>query len=123
MKNEVIKFSIGDVEKLTGIKQHILRYWEDNIPLLSPEKDEYGRRVYFQRDLDFVFRLKYLINEKKFTVEGAGAELLRELENEQSTDATQIISKMRNELINIFSIISKNNKTKNEKENDETQDE
>lgn len=120
MQDEVIKFSIGDVEKLTGIKQHILRYWEDNIPLLSPEKDEYGRRVYFQRDLDFVFRLKYLINEKKFTVEGAGAELLRELENAQSTDATQIISKMRNELINIFSIISKNNKPENEIKKDET---
>mgnify|MGYP000006009982 CR=1 FL=1 len=107
MKDDAIRFSIGEIEKLTGIKQHILRYWEDNIPLLNPEKDEYGRRVYLQRDVDFVFRLKYLITEKKFTVEGAGEQLLREVESEKTTDATLIISKIRSELVNIYSLVSK----------------
>lgn len=116
MKDDMVKFSIGDIEKLTGIKQHILRYWEDNIPLLNPEKDEYGRRVYRQRDLDFVFRLKYLITEKKFTVEGAGEELMREVECEQTTNATLIISKMRNELVNMYSLVTKN-KGKNNSDN------
>ncbi|MCL6371283.1 MerR family transcriptional regulator, partial [Pectobacterium polaris] len=32
-------FSIGEVEKITGIKSHTLRYWEDNIPVLQPKKD------------------------------------------------------------------------------------
>lgn len=104
---ETIQLSIGEVEQLTGIKQHILRYWEDNIPLLSPEKDKYGRRVYRQRDLDFVFRLKYLITEKKFTVEGASNELLREVQSEKTTEVTSTISKMRNELLNMYAIVNK----------------
>lgn len=107
--SETIQLSIGEVERLTGIKQHILRYWEENIPLLSPKKDEYGRRVYNQRDLDFVFRLKYLISEKKFTVEGASQELLREVQSEKTTETTSIISKIRNELLNIYSILNKTN--------------
>lgn len=107
MENDEVKFLIGDVEKLTGIKQHVLRYWEENVPALRPHKDESGRRIYNQRDLDFVFRLKFLITEKKFTVEGAGKQLWSEIETEQTTNETMIISKMRNELLSVYSIITK----------------
>ena len=64
-------FTIGEVEELTGIKSHILRYWEEVIPSLAPKKDIGGRRSYSSRDLQIIFRLKYLIQEKKFTIEGA----------------------------------------------------
>ena len=57
-------FSIGEVEDLTGIKSHILRYWEEVIPSLAPKKDIGGRRSYSARDLQTIFRLKYLIQEK-----------------------------------------------------------
>ena len=52
-------FSIGEVEELTGIKSHVLRYWEEIIPSLSPQKDFSGRRIYSSRDLQIIFRLKY----------------------------------------------------------------
>ena len=71
-------YSIGDVEDLTGVKAHILRYWEDVIPGFSPQKDMSGRRVYSQHEIELIFRLKYLINEKKFTAEGAGQQILEE---------------------------------------------
>ena len=51
-------FSIGEVEDLTGIKSHILRYWEEVIPSLAPKKDIGGRRSYSARDLQTIFRLK-----------------------------------------------------------------
>ena len=57
-------FSIGDVEKITGIKAHILRYWESVIPGFAPRKDIGGRRAYTDRDLDLILRLKYLICQK-----------------------------------------------------------
>lgn len=107
MEHTAARFSIGEVEKLTGIKQHILRYWEENIPVLNPERDEYGQRVYTQRDLDFVFRLKFLINQRRFTVDGAGAELVREIQTETTTNATMTISKMRNELLQMYALITK----------------
>ena len=40
------EFSIGEVEKETGIKAHVLRYWEDVIPFIRPRKDDQGRRLY-----------------------------------------------------------------------------
>ncbi len=109
------EFYIGEIEKLTGIKSHILRYWEENIPILNPRKDSYNRRLYSQRDLEFIFRLKFLITEKKFTVDGAGEQLLNELQ-ETKSEKTQIsniqISQMRNHLLNIYKITQKD---KNEK--------
>ena len=54
-------YSIGEIEELSGVKSHILRYWEEVIPSFAPRKDLGGRRVYTQRDLDLVLRLKYLI--------------------------------------------------------------
>ena len=47
-------FSIGEIEKLTGIKAHILRYWEEVVPSLSPQKDLGGRRTYSQRDVQII---------------------------------------------------------------------
>lgn len=105
--NDCVKLSIGDVERLTGIRQHILRYWEDNIPLLNPEKDEYGRRVYTQDDLDLVFRLKYLINEKKFTVEGASQELFKESQSEKENKTAFKIQQIRRELLQMYTIVNK----------------
>ena len=71
-------FSISEVEELTGIKAHVLRYWEDVVPSFKPQKDDGGRRFYTQREVDLIFRLKYLIYEKKFTAEGAGQQIMEE---------------------------------------------
>lgn len=71
-------YSIGDVEELTDVKAHILRYWEEVVPGFSPKKDSTGRRVYSQHEVDLILRIKYLINEKKYTAEGAGKRILEE---------------------------------------------
>ena len=71
-------YTIGQIEDLTGVKAHVLRYWEEVVPGFSPQKDLGGRRIYTQRELELIFRLKYLITEKKFTAEGAGRQILEE---------------------------------------------
>ena len=45
-------YSIGDVEALTGVKAHILRYWETIVPGIAPQKDFGGRRLYSQSELE-----------------------------------------------------------------------
>ncbi|MFI3257664.1 MAG: MerR family transcriptional regulator [Spirochaetales bacterium] len=72
------KFSIGEVESITGVKTHTLRYWEEVIPSFSPEKTVGGRRFYTNTDVQIILRLKYLIDEKKFTIEGARNQLIEE---------------------------------------------
>ena len=64
-------YSIGQVEELTGIKSHVLRYWEEVIPGFAPQKDFGGRRVNSQKEVDMINRLNFLINEKKFTIDHA----------------------------------------------------
>ena len=77
-------YTIGQIEDLTGVKAHVLRYWEEVIPGFTPHKDMSGRRLYSQREVDLILRLKYLITEKKFTAEGAGHQILEEAQSVQN---------------------------------------
>ena len=96
-------YSIGEVEELTGIKAHILRYWEEVVPGFSPQKDMGGRRVYTQREVEIIFRLKYLINEKKYTAEGAGQQILEEAQALQdNADLIRQIHEARTELADTY---------------------
>ncbi|MFP4206077.1 MAG: MerR family transcriptional regulator [Spirochaetaceae bacterium] len=72
------RFLIGQVCTALGVKPHVLRYWERNVALLSPAKDRSGRRVYTLRDVQLLFRLKYLIQTRRMSVEGASRKLMEE---------------------------------------------
>ena len=101
-------YSIGEIEDLTGIKSHILRYWEEIIPSFTPKKDLSGRRIYTQRDLDLILRLKYLIYEKKFTIEGARDELISEISNyDQKAEIFDSLRQIRQQLSEMYMIIRK----------------
>lgn len=103
-------FTISDIEDLTGIKPHILRYWEEVVPGFSPLKDSAGRRSYSQRDLELIFRLKYLINEKKFTAEGAGQQIIEEAQYVQNNaEIIQQIKETRALLTEVYMAVRKQN--------------
>jgi DNA-binding transcriptional MerR regulator len=114
-------FTIGEVEELTGIKSHILRYWEEVIPSLAPKKDIGGRRSYSSRDLQIIFRLKYLIQEKKFTIEGARNQLIEDVgnlaEQNNSSDLILQINEIRGELLETYLLVKKYSSSQNNSEN------
>ncbi|MBB5224705.1 MerR family transcriptional regulator [Treponema ruminis] len=96
-------YTIGDVEELSGVRQNVLRYWETIIPGFAPRKDLGGRRVYTERDFEIVLRLKYLIYERKFTIEGARNEILREAQAyENNAEAMNLIRELRGELTQLY---------------------
>jgi DNA-binding transcriptional MerR regulator len=64
-------FNIAEVADLAGVKPHVLRYWETEFPALDPEKNSSGQRVYRQKDVDVVMRLKRLLYEEQYTIAGA----------------------------------------------------
>jgi DNA-binding transcriptional MerR regulator len=64
-------FSIGEVCELTGLKPHVLRYWESQFRFLSPAKNRSGNRVYQRREVDLIMLVKHLLYEEKYTIEGA----------------------------------------------------
>ena len=86
-------YTIGQIEDLTGVKAHVLRYWEEVVPGFTPRKDMSGRRLYSQREVDLILRLKFLINEKKFTAEGAGRQIIEEAQAVQ--DNAELINQIR----------------------------
>lgn len=68
-------YSIGEVSDLTGLKPHVLRYWETQFDVLSPTKNRGGTRVYRTREIETILLVKHLLYEKRFTIEGAKREL------------------------------------------------
>ncbi len=71
-----VYYSIGEVCDLTGLKPHVLRYWETQFDVLSPTKNRAGNRVYRQRDVEIVLLVKHLLYEEKYTIEGANQKLV-----------------------------------------------
>ena len=69
-------YSIGDVCDLTGLKPHVLRYWETQFEVLHPTKNRAGNRVFRPKEVELVLLVKHLLYEKKFTIEGARQKLL-----------------------------------------------
>jgi len=112
-------YSSNDVERLLRVKVHVIRYWEKEVPLIQPEKNIYGRRMYRDRDLQILFRLKYLLYDRRFTLEGAREQLYRELAGEYQ-DLRSQISALRSELLKLFFHI--NQHEKDEAENEKTEE-
>lgn len=75
------KYSIGDVARLIGVKPYVIRYWEDEIPFIAPRKGVSGRREYSQRDIQALLRVKHLLHEQKYTIEGARRRIWAELQS------------------------------------------
>ena len=101
-------YTIGEIEELTGVKAHILRYWENVIQGFSQKKDIGGRRIYTQRELELVMRLKFLIQEKKFTIEGAREQIISEVDliAENATLLKQIHD-LRKDLTELYMCVKK----------------
>ncbi len=69
-------YSIGEVCELTGLKPHVLRYWETQFELLHPTKNRAGNRVFRPKEIELILLVKHLLYEKKFTIDGARQRLL-----------------------------------------------
>jgi DNA-binding transcriptional MerR regulator len=64
-------FKIGDVADLLGIKQYVLRYWEQEFDLLKPKKASNNQRMYTKKDVENAFLIRKLLYRDKFSIEGA----------------------------------------------------
>ncbi len=76
---EKLFFKIGEVCDLTGVQAHVLRYWESEFPMLSPQKNRAGQRTYRKRDVEIALRIKELLYDDQYTIAGAKKKLAAEL--------------------------------------------
>ena len=71
-------YSISEVSKITGLKQYVLRYWETEFTVLSPTKNRAGQRIYREKDLQIVEKIKHLLYQEGYTISGANKKISTE---------------------------------------------
>ena len=78
-------YRIGEVSRITGLKPHVLRYWESEFKVIKPHKGGSLQRLYRRKDLDLILKIKKLLYEEGFTIAGARKKIrdLERLENKQ----------------------------------------
>jgi len=92
-------YRVGEVGQLVGVESYVLRYWEKMFPQLKPEKDETGQRVYTKSDIDVILRIKSLLYEERYTIDGARRRLKEESKYKSkykdSEDAQELLTILR----------------------------
>ena len=110
MKSEIKKlyYSIGEVSKMVDLKSYVLRYWETEFKQLAPPKNRAGNRTYRQKDIDLIFKIKDLLYNKKYTIQGARSLLSskNELNKFSLSESSLAISNLKKELEQIINIIN-----------------
>jgi DNA-binding transcriptional MerR regulator len=73
-------FKIGEVAKIVGVKPYVLRYWETEFSMVRPGKTRSKHRLYRRKDVEMLLRIKELLHDQRFTIEGARKHLKTESE-------------------------------------------
>ena len=68
-------YKIGEVCRIADVQPYVLRYWETEFPALTPNKSGGGQRLYTQREIDTILRIKQLLYSEGFTIAGAKKKL------------------------------------------------
>jgi len=82
---EKLYYRIGEVSRITGLKPHVLRYWESEFKVIKPHKEGSFQRLYRRKDLDLLLKIKKLLYEEGFTIAGAKKKI-RDLEKAENTE-------------------------------------
>ena len=64
-------FRIGEVSQILGVEPYVVRYWESEFRGISPKKSSSGQRMFRKKDVELLLRIRHLLYDRKFTIEGA----------------------------------------------------
>ena len=68
-------FTIGEVAQMCAVETHVLRYWEQEFPDITPSKRRGNRRYYKPKDVRLIRKVRELLYDQGFTIEGARRQL------------------------------------------------
>ena len=98
-------FKVGEVSRITDLPAHVLRFWETEFKKINPKRTESGQRLYRKSDVELILKIKYLLYEKKFTIEGARQFLKNPVDESKSDKRSRILNEIREELKMIRKIV------------------
>ena len=112
-------FRIGEVATLCRLPAYVLRFWESEFPQLKPVKGSNGQRMYRQRDVEMLLRIRKLLYEQGFTIAGARQQLKDEAKPAKKQaglpfprGSSADLKKVRQGLQDILGILSRQRKVK-----------
>jgi DNA-binding transcriptional MerR regulator len=79
------------------VEQYVLRYWETEFDDLRPQKNRAGNRIYSDKDVKLIQRIRELLRDQRFTIEGAKKILHEERELERRMQAAENKLKVKDE--------------------------
>ena len=85
-------FTIGEVSELCGVKPHVLRYWEQEFTQLKPLKRRGNRRYYQHHEVLLIRRIRELLYEHGFTINGARNRLEEPASPREAATATKTMT-------------------------------
>jgi len=91
-------FTIGEVSSLCDVRPHVLRYWEQEFPNLSPVKRRGNRRYYQRQDVLLIRQIRSLLYDQGYTIGGARQRLNGEEAKDDASQVKQIVAQTINEL-------------------------
>jgi DNA-binding transcriptional MerR regulator len=83
ISSERLYYRIGEISRITGLKPHVLRYWESEFKVIKPHKGGSLQRLYRRKDLDLILKIRKLLYEDGFTIAGAKKKI-RDLERDEN---------------------------------------
>ncbi len=92
-------YSISEVSKLTQLEQYTLRYWEDEFEQLKPAKNRAGKRIYTNKDIQIILKIRKLLRDEKYTIEGA-KKILNQNGKKQKEETAQKLQNAKEEVPN-----------------------
>ena len=99
-------FTIGEVSELCEVKPHVLRYWEQEFPQLSPVKRRGNRRYYQREDVELVRTIRGLLYAQGYTIGGARQRLSSEQREPSAAEVQAVIRETIGELHKAHSLLS-----------------
>ncbi|MCD4701334.1 MAG: MerR family transcriptional regulator [Candidatus Aegiribacteria sp.] len=112
---EKLYYSISEVCSLTGLKPHVLRYWETAFPMLKPSKNQSGNRIYKKEDIGLIKLISNLLYQERYTIDGARQKIEEinnqdqqiELELDAATVSAETIDSIIKEITGIIAILDR----------------
>jgi len=98
-------FSIGEVSELCAVKPHVLRYWEQEFPQLSPVKRRGNRRYYQRQDVLTIRQIRSLLYDRGFTIGGARLQMSGEASPSNTNQLPLLVTRMITEMQQILEVL------------------
>jgi len=94
-------YTIGEVSNLLQVKPYVIRYWETEFPQLKPRKGSHRNRQFTQENIDLLLRIKDMLYNQKFTIDGARQKLKQLKKQPEQTELDFLVKPVQPEPIQV----------------------